>query len=224
MYTFMGTPNVAQLTQTTRSYESQGLIDKTANMKDDAVYLYSGQDDTVVDPKVMQALETYYQNFVSIPSLVADYAIPSQHCWPTENYGEPCAQLKSPYIGKCSFDGSFNALSTLYGASSLVKGTVNKANFMKFSQKSYWPDSKSSLGDNGYIYVPTSCQSGETACSLHIVFHGCEQTEEDIGTEFAENIGMNEYAEGSNLIVLYPFAARSMSMPSNANGCWDWWG
>ena len=222
MYTFMGTPNIAQLTQTTKQYENQGLIDKTSNMKDDAVYLYSGKDDTVVDPKVMQSLETYYQNYVSIPSLVADYAVESQHCWPTVNYGESCAQLRSPYIGKCNFDGSYYALSTLYG-DSVKKGTAVKANFKSFSQKSYWPDSKSSLGDTGYIYVPTACQNGEL-CSLHVALHGCEQTEDDIGTEFAENIGLNEYAEASNIIVLYPFAARSQMNPSNPNGCWDWWG
>lgn len=216
MYTFMGTPSITQLLTVTNQYEKQGLIDNTVNMKDDAVYLYSGADDTVVDPKVMQSLETYYQSFVSIPKLVADYAVPSQHCWPTVSYGNSCAQLKSPYIGKCGFDGAGNALTTLYG-SSLKAGTVVKANFMKFSQTKYFSGTKTSIADNGYIYVPTACQSG-TTCSLHVVLHGCEQTEADIGTEFAENIGMNEYAEANNIIMLYPFVKRSYSMPSNPNG------
>jgi len=222
MYTFMGTPSITSLLQTTTKYENQGLIDKTANLKDDPVYLYSGADDTVVDPKVMQSLETYYQNFVDIQKLVADYAVPSQHCWPTVSYGSACAQLKSPYIGKCGFDGAGNALTTLYG--SLKSGvTAVKANLLSFSQTSYISGTKTSLADTGYIYVPTACQSG-TTCSLHVVLHGCEQTEDDIGTVFVENIGMNEYAEANNIIMLYPFAKRSYSAPSNPNGCWDWWG
>lgn len=223
MYTFMGTPTISQLLQVTEKYENQGLIDNTLNMKDDPVYLYSGADDTVVDPKVMQSLETYYQTYVDIKKLVADYAVPSQHCWPTVAYGNSCAQLKSPYIGKCNFDGAGNALTTLYGSAIKPAATAVKANFMKFSQNSYYSGTKTSIADTGYIYVPTACQSG-TTCSLHVVLHGCEQTEADIGTEFAENIGMNEYAEANNIIMLYPFVKRSYSSPSNPNGCWDWWG
>jgi hypothetical protein len=219
MYTFMGTPNNAQLVQYTKSMETEGLIDKTTNMKDDPVYLYSGSYDSVVDPAVMKALETYYQGFVDIQKLVADYAVPSQHCWPTLAYGESCATLKSPYIGKCNFDGSYSALTTLYGDNIKPMISVVPANLMKFSQTPYFLDTHSSIADNGYIYVPTACQSGTTTCSLHIALHGCSQTEADIGTQFVEHIGLNEYAEANNIIVLYPFAKVSYSVPSNPSGC-----
>lgn len=54
--------------------------------------------------------------------------------------------------------------------------------------------------------------------------HGCLQTQGDIQNQFATKIGMNEWAESNNIIVLYPYVKKSYSLPSNPNGCWDWWG
>ena len=84
----------------------------------------------------------------------------------------------------------------------------------------YW-----SLGQMGFIYVPTSCQEG-AACGLHISFHGCEMTVEDMDDTYARHAGFNEWAESNNLVVLYPYAKRGMNTANayNPNGCFDWWG
>ena len=60
-----------------------------------------------------------------------------------------------------------------------------------------------SLNTVGYVYVPTACQKG-ASCVLHVNFHGCQQTLADIGTQYVEHVGLNEWAEANNIIVLYP--------------------
>ena len=118
---------------------------------------------------------------------------------------------------------------------------------MQFSQTQFVSDPASiSLNSIGYIYVPTSCQQGAT-CSLHVrrsglvgcggrgltcgcgftvqvEFHGCEQTTADIGEEYPQHVGLNEWAESNDIIVVYPQVVRSYLSPANPEGCWDWWG
>jgi hypothetical protein len=189
-------------------------------MKDDHVYLFSGSGDTVVDPDVMKALQSYYQVYVDVSNIVADYNVLAEHCIPTVDYGEPCATLKSPYIGKCNYDGAYMALSSLYG--DLTTGSEISSNLIAFDQTPYIVDRQSSLGDTGYIYVPKSCASG-TTCHLHISFHGCKQDLATIGNDYAAHAGFNRWAEANNIIVLYPYAEISSYNPSNPNGCFDWW-
>jgi hypothetical protein len=224
MKTIYGPPDVGLLIKWTTDYEVFGTIDKTKNLKDDKVYLFHGKADSVVDEKVMKSLETYYQYFLEPYNIVSDFNIAAEHCFPTTDYGENCDTLSLPYIGKCHFDGAGKALNTLYGTLQPATTALLK-NFLTFNQKPYWPDDISSLAETGYIYVPTSCQNG-AICHLHISLHGCEQTEDLIGDQYASKIGMNEWAESNNIIVLYPYVLRSpgVTPPQNPNGCWDWWG
>lgn len=217
MKTYEGLPDTAHLVEITKQYASLGKIDKVANLADDRVYLFSGTADSVVDPKVVHSLQTYYENFIQPSNMVGDFSVKTEHCWPTLSYGEACATLSSPYIGKCQFDGAGSALKTLYGEGLNAPVTAVSKNLMSFSQSSYIPDRYSSIGDTGYIYVPTTCQNG-VECHLHLAFHGCEQTIADIGNVFAANIHLNEWAESNNIIVLYPYAKSSVSLPSNPNG------
>ncbi len=224
MKTTSGAINVNSLVTTTNNWATTSKIDSTANLKDDRVYLFSGADDSVISPSVMHSLQTYYGNFVPSGNIVANFNLPAEHCIPTLAYGEACATLGSPYIGKCNFDGAGNAFQTLFGALNPMTTAV-PANLFAFNQKSYIPSSLSgtSLADQGWIYVPTTCANG-ASCHLHFAFHGCLQTEDDIGNNFAQHAGYNEWAESNNIIVVYPYCKKSYSMPSNPNGCWDWWG
>lgn len=38
-------------------------------------------------------------------------------------------------------------------------------------------------------------------CRLHVVFHGCKQTINDIQEQYVENTGYNKWAESNNIIV-----------------------
>jgi poly(3-hydroxybutyrate) depolymerase len=77
------------------------------------------------------------------------------------------------------------------------------------------------LADTGYAYVPAGCAGGAT-CKVHVVFHGCKQTPEDVQERYVEHTGYNRWADGNGIIVLYPEAKHDPV--ANPNGCWDWWG
>jgi poly(3-hydroxybutyrate) depolymerase len=78
------------------------------------------------------------------------------------------------------------------------------------------------LNDTGFAYIPAGCTAGGEACRVHVVFHGCKQTVDDIQEQYVRNTGYNRWAESNNIILLYP-QARSEPQ-ANPNGCWDWWG
>lgn len=221
-----GGPQVEELVSLTLTDEALGYIDTTRNLKDDPVYLFSGKDDSVVDPSVVKALHDYYAHF--LPNIVADYNVEAEHCIPTLNYleGEACSTLSSPYIGNCKFDGAGAALNVMSRKTHLEAPVAwLESNLYSFSQLPYIPtkgSKTSSIGDTGYIYIPSKCTT--QTCDLHISLHGCEQNLELIGPAYARYSGFNEWAESNDIIVLYPYAKVSQANPLNPNGCWDWWG
>lgn len=214
-------PNPQELADIARSAAGRGNIDSPANLANQNVYLYSGVLDSVVHRPVMSALNSFYEIFVNeTGKIAAEFSILSEHCYPTLDMGEGCASLGSPYIGKCNYDGAGAALKQLYPSLG-SKGTAVAANLMKFDQTQF--GTGHSLGDTGYVYVPTACQQ-QANCSLHLEFHGCQQTIADLGTKYVTETGLNDWAESNNIIVVYPQVKKSDFLPSNPEGCWDWWG
>eukprot|EP00301_Raphidiophrys_heterophryoidea_P020089 c4871_g1_i1.p1 GENE.c4871_g1_i1~~c4871_g1_i1.p1 ORF type:complete len:350 (-),score=72.97 c4871_g1_i1:189-1238(-) len=223
MKTYEGLPNMNTLLTYTKTQAKSGHLDDLSNLSDDRVFLFSGADDTVVDPKVMQALQTYYGNLVSPSNIATDFTVKAEHCFPTLDYGEVCSRLSSPYIGKCDYDGAAAAFTTLYGTLNPQVAVVD-SNLQTFDQKPFDSSATSSLDSTGYIYVPTACANGSVACHLHFTFHGCEQNQKLIGNDWVTKTGFNGWAESNNIIVVYPYVKQSYFAPSNPNGCWDWWG
>lgn len=221
MYYLMGGPDADKLVQFTETAYSQKKIDNPHDMTNHKVFLFSGTKDSVVDPRVVKTAEDYYGHFVSKTNIATDYNLAAQHCLPTLNYGEACTKLSSPYIGDCSHDGAGLALQHLYG--SLTRGSKITSNLKAFDQTDFFSGVDTSLGDTGYIYIPTACQSGNVACRLHLSFHGCSQDLADIGNDYALNTGFNEWAEANNIVVVYPYAVKNTHC-GNLNACWDWWG
>lgn len=115
-----------------------------------------------------------------------------------------------------------------YGQLNERINNISKENIYIFQQKYYTPLnislSKLSMGEKGFIYVPTNCKNKNIVCKLHIFFHGCKMTLEDIGEYAIFHSGLNEWAESNNIIILYPQVIRSYLIPYNPQGCWDWWG
>ena len=215
-----GRPQVAKLVDVTLTDAALLLIDPPTHLSDDKVYIYSGTDDSVVNPIVVNSLMSYYLYFIKASNIVADFDIQSEHCMPTVDYGEPCATLASPYLGKCGFDGAGQAFNVIYGSLN-PKVDAIAANFQTFDQTPHIPISRSelsSLSKTGYIYVPSNCSSGEVSCHLHISFHGCEQNVELIGNQYAQHAGYNSWAESNNVIVVYPYISPSSLIPYNPNG------
>jgi hypothetical protein len=224
MYYLMGGPDTDKLITFTNNQAALKTIDDPANLKDDKIFIYSGTKDSVVNPKVVHALEDYYNAFVDKANIVTNFNLPSQHCIPTLNYGEPCEKLKSPYLGDCAYDGAGVALQQMLGT--LTKaGTAVSANLRQFDQTDFYSGNGKDicLDTTGYIYIPSACADGSVACRLHVSFHGCSQAQADIGTDFAVHAGFNSWAESNNIVVVYPYAVANQAL-SNPNACWDWWG
>merc|ERR1719487_141001 len=224
MYYMMGGPDTDKLISYTNNQAAARTIDDPANLRDDKVFIYSGSKDTVVNPKVVHALEDYYDAFVTKGNIATNYELPSQHCIPTLNYGETCSQLRSPYIGDCNYDGAGIALQQMLG--SLNKATTAvAANLKQFDQTEFFSGNGKDvcLDNTGYIYIPTACADGTTPCRLHVSFHGCSQAQADIGDDYANHAGFNTWAEANNIVVVYPYAVANQLL-GNPNACWDWWG
>ena len=222
-----GGPDVEASVSYTSLNVDKKTIDNTINLNDDKVFLFSGKDDKTVDPKVVKALETYYGNYMPATSIVTNYKISAAHTMPTLDYGTVCDVSKTPYIGKCSYEGAGEGLKTILNNDMMQKGKAISSNLLTFDQTPFYSGSDTSLDKTGYIYVPTACSGDNNnaeACHLHIAFHGCLQTLDDIDNDFALNGGYNEWAEENNIIVIYPYAVITKSKNVyNPNGCWDWW-
>jgi len=207
--------------------KKKNSIDRLANLTNSKVYLFSGTSDSVVYPAVMKALNTYYQSFITSSNIKTEFNIRSEHCLPTDHYGNACTFRGAPFINNCKYDGAGDTLKWVYGDLK-PKGVAQSSNILSIDQSKYVPKGYSlsslSLGPKAFVYVPTACKGGDLKCKLHIVFHGCSQTIADIGDKYYVDGGYNEWAETNNIVVLYPQVVKSTMFPSNPNGCWDWWG
>lgn len=217
-------PKASALASITRLAADAGEIDGVGNLTDARVYIYSGALDTIVHKPVVNALVDYYKIFTTGGSIATEFSVLAEHCYPTLNYGEICELAMDPYIGKCNFDGAGAGLKQLYGTLK-PKGTQQSSNLMQFSQNAFAPNNDPgsiSMNSIGFIYVPTACQSG-ASCGVHMSYHGCDQSTSDIQEQYPQHVGLNEWAETNNIIVLYPQVVHD-DLLGNFEGCWDWWG
>merc|ERR1711871_553992 len=199
-------------------------------------YLYHGTADTVLDLSVVQSLESYYNTLIDNSTdgkgkIETFYTLDAEHSTPTVGYGAPCDSLEKPFLGKCNFDGAGAAFNTMYESNTLRRGQYYEENLFQFDQRPYMNFSRYrtaaeiSMDENGYIYIPKQCQGNINAhCRLHVAMHGCLQNLEVVGNVYAAHAGYNHWAEGSDIVILYPYAQISEKDPFNIKGCWDWWG
>jgi hypothetical protein len=148
---------------------------------------------------VVRELWAYYALFGVKAAMVADK--PAGHAMVTEDAGnKDCAATKEPYINDCDYDAAGELLKHLLGP---LKPPAKDGPLREF--------------DQGLVYVPRICD--KERCRVHVAFHGCRQGVD----RFARDAGYNRWAEGNQLIVLYPEVKASW-YPFNPRGCWDWWG
>ena len=58
-------------------------------------------------------------------------------------------------------------------------------------------------------YTPAGCAGG-APCQLIVALHGCLTSQELIGDTFADDSYLNQYADTSRLVVLYPQALATL--------------
>lgn len=118
--------------------QTQGNVDPVKYLTTHRTFMYSGTEgtrlkiafflalgnfqnltflsDTVVSPTVVEALAAYYQQIgIAASNISTEFTIPSEHCQPTNDYGNSCSYLGSPYIDNCNYDGAGTALQWIYG-------------------------------------------------------------------------------------------------------------
>ena len=226
MKTSMGVPRADESLQEARRAEGAGEIDSLNNLRHAKVFVFAGTEDQTVLPQVGSVLVKTYNDF-GIPRENIRFVndMKTGHAFPTENFGNPCSTVsQSPWISNCGRDIAGEILSHVMGPLK-AKGAARPENFRTYDQlKSVAIDEEKanlSLGPKGHAYIPQGCESGN--CAIHVAFHGCKQTLDDVRDAFVKNAGYNAWAETNKIIIMYPQAVKSF-MPNNPNGCWDWWG
>lgn len=226
MKTVTSQPTIEQTYSDISNLSMANKIDPMNNIAKAKVFLISGKLDDVVFPSVVDKVEQLYLK-LEVPAQNIKYnkSLDMGHAFPTLDYGNKCSTPKSsPFISKCNYDGAYEILNYFHGPLESKKTEIAK-NLIEYSQVQFFEDtkaSKNSMSDKAALYVPTRCQQGEE-CALHISFHGCLQSRQDIGDDYLHKLGFNDWAEANNIIVLYPQITKNFLL-GNPNACWDWWG
>lgn len=203
-------------------WEYDELVDPIEQVKDARVWLLQGAIDSTVHRKVGEALRLQYQQWVDAENVEIVDNKPFGHHFPSLNFGVKCGHSASPFIGNCEYDAAGALLTHLYTdlakPDEQISGKVFEIDQSQLAKKRH-----SSLGQTGYLFLPEACQQGE-ACRLHVSFHDCKQSAQQVGMNYVTNTGLNRWADDNNIAVLYPQTKKSLFAPMNPKGCWDWWG
>jgi poly(3-hydroxybutyrate) depolymerase len=205
-----------------------GTIDNSSHLHGQPVYLWSGTHDTVVDPRSMNDLNAEYAHY-GARLVKYDNTFPAGHGWESPTGELACGDQKTPYMVKCDagatpYDSEATWLRGFLGELRHRNNGTLRGSLINFDQTAFGAAASNSMDTNGYVFVPKGCERHEDGCSLVVAFHGCLQTQADIGTKFVTESGINEWADTNRVVVLYPYAIKSATVPFNPQGCWDWWG
>ena len=212
-------PDTAALVQVVRDRAAKAQIDPVEGIAGDRVWVFHGTGDTVVSESVTAATADLYEALGA--DVEREFSQAAAHVFPTLATGGDCGAVVSPFIGKCGYDAAGEIFRRVVGG---VQAPAAQATgeLVAFDQRPFAAEGADPvLGGKGFLYIPPQCKSG--SCGLHIAFHGCQQSEQQVGDAFAAGAGYNAWADAADVVVLYP-QTRSSMMPLNPKACWDWWG
>ena len=204
-----------------------GTIDPSSNLKDQPIYLWSGALDEVVNPLEMADLESEYAHYGA--NIHFDSTFPAEHGWESPNGELACGTLGTPYMIKCSKDGTVydsvhTWLSMFFPHLNPRNGGKLSGTLSAFDQTEFGASSNLSMAPTGSVFVPRSCASGHR-CGFVLALHGCLQEASLIGDKWVAEAGINQWADSNDIVVVYPDTiASSAPGPTNPNACFDWWG
>ena len=211
-----------------------GRIDAPAGLTGDRVWLLSGSADKTVERPVVDALAAFYRQWIA-PGELTYVTLPGAgHAMITPDAADAnaCATSEPPFINRCGDTDAPGALLAHLLGPLQPKAPAARGQLLAFDQAPFNDQAGAlGLGQTGYLYVPTDCQAG--GCRLHVAFHGCRQSVDQLGTLYVEEAGYNRWAESNRLVVLYPQTVPRYGWAwsgwwfhwiFNPKGCWDWWG
>lgn len=220
LYAIWGVPNADRLARQAELLAEGGKIDPLDAVREDKVYLFSGQQDRTVVPAIVRAAERYFLK-LGIPAdnikRVTNY--PAGHAFVTEDHGGSCELSKTPFVVDCDYDQAGDLLRHIYGTLQ-ARTPQATGRYLAFDQRPFVSGSADGLADEGQVYIPTACRNA-AGCRVHIAFHGCGQNAAQVGTAFVEGSGFARWGDSNRLIILFPQVKKS---PGNSQACWDWWG
>ncbi|MHB0774749.1 extracellular catalytic domain type 2 short-chain-length polyhydroxyalkanoate depolymerase [Halomonas sp. WWR20] len=229
MYTRDGLPDLSVLETQRARYQAEGQVGSDAALARQRVFIWHGEQDTTIDPRLGKLLAAQYRAWLTDPTrqLRVRFNPEAAHGWPVADDAAPrvpCGETSAPYLLDCSDeDGAGEALAWLYpGRNATITppaaAATQEGALYEFDQRDFYTGRR--LADRGYVYIPQACAQGRP-CALMIALHGCNMSSEQIGEAFVRHSGLNRWASRYRLVVLYPQA--DVSLP-NPQGCWDWWG
>jgi poly(3-hydroxybutyrate) depolymerase len=214
-----------------QGFASLGQIDPVAGLSKLKVYVFSGTRDDVVRPAVVAATRDFFRA-AGVPSrnLAFVDTMPAGHAFIAPAFGNDCSTTGAPYIDHCpirkgstrAYDQPGAILRKIYGPLKPPASTLT-ATVRPFDQREF-AGNDSSFDTAGFVYIPTRCTALATRCAVHVVFHGCKQGAQSVGSDVYASVGYNRWADTNRVIVLYPQVVTSEGSPLNPEGCWDWWG
>ena len=223
-----GSPSGQMSWLAAEGFATLGQIDPVAGIAKQKVYVFSGTQDAVVKPPVVQATRDFYQA-AAVPKADLAYvnALPAGHAFIATTFGNVCATNATPYIDQCAqkgkaYDQPLAILQHIYGPLQPAVASLSST-VRPFDQRAF-ASADTGLDSVGFYYVPISCATNSSACAVHVVFHGCQQGAAVVGSDVYSKVGYNQWADSNQTIVLYPQILASQMSPQNPQGCWDWWG
>lgn len=223
-------PRPALLAGIARSFAAAGTIDPLERLAGAKVWLFSGTHDETVSAEVVEALRRFYLATAPDADVALENGVPAGHGMVTDGAGNACSTTKPPFIVDCQYDAAGILLKHLLGTLALPAAKP-AGRLTEFDQREFADGAPAaiSLADSGYVFVPPAC--ARERCRVHVVFHGCRQSAEQIGRRFVREAGYNRWAETNRLVVLYPqttarygFGLGARNVVFNPKACWDWWG
>ena len=139
---------------------------------------------------------------------------------------------RAPYLNRCGdFDAAGELLAFLVGPMA-ARQSRRRANCSS-STRARRSAENPRISDSPTVatfFVPSDlCASG--SCRVHVAFHGCRQSADQIGTAFVTGAGYNEWASANRPDRALPadgatlrLGAGSSKWVFNPRACWDWWG
>lgn len=103
-------------------------------------------------------------------------------------------------------------LTHWFGSVSPPNNETLTGTLSQFDQPDYVPGGNPasiSMGQTRLLYTPAGCAGG-APCQLIVALDGCLTSQELIGDTFADDSYLNQYADTSRLVVLYPQALATL--------------